>query len=515
MLFRGEHLDSPDKGRGFVYRSHPIEASRDRPITLFVDQLQFHNWTCEWISESGDSHEILDSNQSVNLTSSVSLRAILYYTGSLTLSNTELEHCRPRLLVVAAQGIRRRADRFNVAIILVDAMRPDHLPGEKVPFIISPHLDNMRCLGTDFVNWHGTSSSSRPSIGSIFTGLYPRAHGAIRHTTSAASLFTGVSTLAEKFRAAGFQTAGFHSNAQIAASYGFDRGFDAYKGPIWDPDVTKESLRWLESVRPPFFLYVHYIRLHSPYRDTEFFDELYKGRTGDAEHDQYCANITLVDQSVGEFLLGLAERKLLGTTLLWFLSDHGEEFLEHGGRYHGRTLYEESIRTLSLLVYPPWVPRNYSISVLTSHVDVFPTLLSFSDMKAHTPIQGRDLSALVTGESGDCLERRIFAQAYGGADSDPLVSIEDAIISERYKLILPSWTQDPEFYDLLNDPRETRNIFSPERREIEGLLQETYRFREASDTIAEQSGRAEALQTEPVVLSPEELDNLRSLGYIR
>lgn len=512
LFFRGEAVDRADV---FVYRSHPIRASQDQPVTVSIDKIRFHNWTCRWTAETGDSRRVLDHNRPVELRSPASLRAEVRYTGPLNLSTKELEACRPRLLAVSVHGLSAGSSHPNVAIILVDAMRPDHLPGGRFPFVIAPHLENMRALGLEFVNWHATSSSSRPSIGSIFTGLYPRAHGAIRHTTSAASLFPRVTTLADIFRTSGFRTAAFHSNAQITARYGFDQGFNIYKGPIWDPDVTKESLRWLSSVRPPFFLYVHYIRLHAPYLPTEFFDGLYRGRTGDAEHDQYCAEITLVDQSVGGFLLGLAERRLLGTTLLWFLSDHGEEFLEHGGRYHGRTLYDESIRTLSLLVYPPLVPASYSTSILASQVDVYPTLLSLLGLETDTPIQGEDLSALVRGEPPDDSCRSVFAQAYGGEKSDPLVSIQDAVISGRWKLIAPSWRKNIELYDLMDDAEESNNLFSSKAAEAEHLLSRIDQFVKASDTIAEHLGRAEALRMEPVELSPEELDNLRNLGYLR
>jgi arylsulfatase A-like enzyme len=321
--------------------------------------------------------------------------------------------------------------------------------------------------------------------------------------------------LADTLRGSGFHTAGFHSNTQITARYGFDRGFDTYEGPIWDPDVTRESLSWLSSVQPPFFLYVHYISLHAPYQPTEFFDELYRGRTGDAEHDQYCAEITLVDQWVGRFLLGLAERGLLDRTLLWFLSDHGEEFLEHGGRYHGETLYDESIRTLSLLVYPPLIREGSSTSVVGSHVNVLPTLLSLVGLEADAPIQGQDVSALARGEAWDDSGRCVFAQSYGGAKSDPLVSIRDAVISGPWKLIAPSWRQGFELYDLVDDPAESNDLFSSKGEEAQRLLSRIDQFIKASDTIAERLGRAEALQTEPVELSEPELENLRSLGYIR
>lgn len=512
LYFRGE---ATDDSRAFIYRSHPIGATQSHPVIVCIDQLGFDDWACRWMLEKGDRRVEIDPRTPVELSECASVSVELSYCGSLTLSPGELEACRPRLLLLVIQGYFKRRSRPNVIIILVDAMRPDHLPGRSYPFIIAPHLENMLGIGFDFRRWYGTSSSSRPSIGSIFTGLYPRAHGAIRHTTAAASLFPRVRTMAQVLSGAGYRTAAFHSNAQISSHYGFGRGFEIYEGPIWDPDVTRESLRWISRIHSPFFLYIHYIGLHAPYQPTQDFDELYRSRTRDSLHDQYCAEITLVDQRIGEFLLGLAQWRLLDNTLLWFLSDHGEEFLEHGGRYHGETLYEESIRTLSLLVYPPLAAPGSSTSVPGSHVDVLPTLCHLLNLKSETPIQGRDLSDQILGRATGNLERPVFAQAYGGEESDPLVSIRDAVVRSPWKLIAPSWRRNIELYDLQNDPKESRNLFDSEKAVAEDLLSRLDQFTEASDMIAEQLGRAQALRREPVSLSPEELENLRSLGYIR
>ncbi len=512
LFFRGE-----ENGE-FIYRSHIIEADENRPVSVYANKIDFHNWDCLWRAMDGDTKERIAltsvDTEPFQLNTSFQMEAGLKYTGVLELSAEELNHCRPRLLSAEILGYGNPVESPNAVIVLVDAMRPDHLPGREYPFVIAPHLENMRAVSTEFTRWYGTSSSSRPSIGSIFTGLYPRAHGAIRHTTNAASFFPNVKTIAQSFQENGYRTAGFHSNAQIVSQFGFCRGFEEYQGPIWDPDVIRESLRWLSSTRPPFFLYIHFICLHAPYQTTEYFDDFYKDMTGDAEHDQYCAEITLVDQRVGRFLLGLAERDLLGSTLLWFLSDHGEEFLEHGGRYHGETLYDESIRTLSLLAYPPWVESDRTTSVLTSQVDVFPTLSGLFGFELSSPVQGLSLASVQKEEMEDS-GRTVFAQTYGGAKSDPLVSIKDAAIRGRWKLIAPSWRKGMELYDLVDDPTESRNVAASHPEVVEDLLQELDRFDRSSDAIAERLGRAEALEKEPVTLSPDELQNLRDLGYIK
>lgn len=515
LLYRGETVHDDQGKLAFVYRSHPIETQGGKSVTVMINTLQFHHWKCSWFLESFGNSTPLNSSEAISCGNGDVLVAHLFYTRFFPLSDADLENCRPRFLAVRKEGVQSSPRKPNVAIVLVDAMRPDHLPGGKYPDIIAPHLENMRLLGTEFTNWHSTSSSSRPSIGSIFSGLYPRAHGAIRHTTAAASLFPGVKTVAQCFRKQGYRTAAFHSNAQISAQFGFDRGFDIYRGPVWDPDVMKESSRWLSSTTSPFFLYIHLIRLHAPYQPTEHFDHLYKGMTGDPEHDQYCSEITLVDQSIGEFLLKMIEWGHFNNTLFWFLSDHGEEFGEHGGRYHGNTLYEESIRTLSILVHPSIVPLDSYCDCAASHVDVLPTLCSFMDAQTPEAVQGVDLSKVIAGKGIAAQDRAIFAQSYGGEDSNPLISIRDAVVWDGWKLIVPSHGDIYELYNLNDDSDELRNIYSEDHPEAAHLKATVREFSDESDRIAEGMGRSEALARDPVTHSDKEWENLRQLGYIR
>ena len=515
LLYRGEVVPDEQNTLCFVYRAHPVRTQNHESVTIMINTLQFHQWKCSWFLERSDQTIPLDSSEPISCTEGDVLGVRLSYRGPLDLRETDLENCRPRFLAVRINGAQPSPRKPNVAIVLVDAMRPDHLPGEKYPDILAPHLENMRFLGTEFTNWHSTSSSSRPAIGSIFTGLHPRAHGAIRHTTVAASLFPGVKSVAEYFREAGYRTAAFHSNAQISAPYGFNRGFDIYKGPVWDPDVIKECSRWLSSTPSPFFLYVHLIRLHAPYRPTDYFDHLYRGMTGDPEHDRYCSEITLTDQSIGEFLLTMIEWGYFDNTIFWFLSDHGEEFGEHGGRYHGYTLYEESIRTLSILVHPSVAPRESACGLITSHVDVLPTLCSFANVPILSPVQGMDLSGVVEGKGITMQDRAIFAQSYGGEDSDPLVSVRDAVIWNGWKWIAPAYGTQRELYNLMDDPGERKNLYADDHPVATQLDAKLRGFAGESDKIAEEMGRAEALAGHPASYSDKELENLRQLGYIR
>jgi arylsulfatase A-like enzyme len=80
--------------------------------------------------------------------------------------------------------------------------------------------------GVLFEHLVAQSSWTRPATASILTGVYPRRHGAI---TLENAIAPEVSTLAELLRAAGYRTAGFVSNVNVADRFGFGRGFEVYR----------------------------------------------------------------------------------------------------------------------------------------------------------------------------------------------------------------------------------------------------------------------------------------------
>ncbi|MEO1088536.1 MAG: sulfatase-like hydrolase/transferase, partial [Acidobacteriota bacterium] len=215
----------------------------------------------------------------------------------------------PLALALLAGGFwtcaRTPPEPLNIVLIVVDTLRADHLGAYGYPRPTSPILDGLADRGTLFEVAHSTAAYTRPSTASILTGHYPSVHGAITH---ADSIGDGVTTLAERLQDAGYRTAGFYRNGNVGERFGFDRGFDEYRGVEKDfrrerrrrgetsgeAEVNSETGDWLvtdaavsaldafrgDPAEPhsPFFLYLHLADPHDPYTPpreklNDFLDE--------------------------------------------------------------------------------------------------------------------------------------------------------------------------------------------------------------------------------------------------
>lgn len=94
---------------------------------------------------------------------------------------------------------------------------------------------------------------------------------------------------------------------------------------------------------------------------------------------------------MGRLLTWLEEEGLYDDTVVVFTSDHGEEFWEHGGRMHGKTLFREVVRVPLIIRYPKRVPIALPVTQAVSLVDVAPTLLELADIPAPYPMDGTSL----------------------------------------------------------------------------------------------------------------------------
>jgi len=159
----------------------------------------------------------------------------------------------------------------NVVLVVIDTLRRDHLGLHGHARPTSPVLDRFAEGATVFDHAYATAPWTRPSVASMFTGLYPSAHGSMALNNM---LPGGVETLAERFARAGYATAGIVSHVIISEKFGFDQGF-----ALWDeeeakghdhlstPGVTERALKALDALagEEPFFLFIHYFDPHYEY----------------------------------------------------------------------------------------------------------------------------------------------------------------------------------------------------------------------------------------------------------
>ena len=229
----------------------------------------------------------------------------------------------------------------------------------------------------------------------MFTGLQPKAHGAVRHSTEDAALFLGVPLLPETFQHNGYITRGISSNSQVTSAFGFGRGFDVYECPVWETQVTPKGIESLQSLDEPFFLFLHYMGPHQPYAPPAPWLGLYHGQAGvsseedlsdagKAERQQkeeaYFEEITAEDRRVGRLAHGLVIRATIdiaGAILIVRVPQEGGRHMD--GRHHAAALLIDMAHGLSgQRAGSPVVlfSRHDSFLFRCLHTVVFPSLRS-------------------------------------------------------------------------------------------------------------------------------------------
>jgi arylsulfatase A-like enzyme len=447
-------------------------------------------------------------------------------------------------------------------ILIIDTLREDYVsPGPAITKETeTPHLVRHFREGFWFPDCQSQSPWTKPSVGTMLTGLYPRVHGALRvqaHTSepgiAADPLRESLPTLAERLREAGYLTIAVQTNPHLTRELRFDQGFSwfYYENDAPGDWVTDTALEWLEDEFPtaavnagtteasqaPVFAYLHYMDPHLPYvrhkgenypqydgpvQDTMVRDDLLRLRFTDSDRSfleaLYRGEVHFVDREVGRLLSRLQTHAIWEDMLVVVLSDHGEEFWDHGRFEHGHTLYDELLR-VPLLMGGPWLlryarthgsevsERNTPAHKLDQQVrviDLMPTLLELANVSIPEYLQGVSFAPLFTDQAVTVASRTSFAEGllYGQSRL--------GIRTDRWKLILTRESRSLELYDVLSDPKETESLVGRERdvaTRLKGIVEQWY---VTNRKLASHFGPGE-----PIPLDPVQLERLRSLGYLK
>lgn len=432
---------------------------------------------------------------------------------------------RIRSLVPASPTADAFQSRPNILLYLVDTLRADHLSTYGYDRPTSPRLDAFAESATLFEKAVGQSSWTRPSIASIFTGVWPGAHEVIkrRHALPAEA-----ETLAELLKGAGYASAGFSTNPNISEAFGFSQGFDFFEllPKEYDSAMTNEKVfRWLER-RPddsPFFLYIHTSDPHAPYLPAAPFRaqfapdaievataiernpdrEIWSGDPDEIRQilSLYDAEIAANDASFGVLLDRLSELDLFDDTVIVFLSDHGEEFLDHGGWTHGRNLFAETL-DVPFLIKLPKQRRGQRVSGVVQHVDLLPTLLDLIGAPQPADGEGRSLLPLLVDRGHQSLGARP-----GYSHVDLVRRLSTSVIVGEWKLISRQnkGTRTLRLFNWPHDLHENNDVASryPVRTAaLTALLDEKL------------TRQATAPQGEEAELDAELEKRLKALGYL-
>jgi choline-sulfatase len=461
--------------------------------------------------------------------------------------------------------------RPNVLIYLIDTLRADHSSLYGYSRDTTPSLARIGRQSAVFDDCQVQATWTKPSVASLMTSLYSFTHGIRRDDDTIPS---GSATLAEQLRAAGYVTASFVSNPLAGRLSGLQRGFDylsewqAVARQIHEPEdratdsaaLNRVVFPWLEQHRnEPFFLYAHATDPHAPYRAPRGFEEKFANpaetaqfdrdftklkqmalsrgggfavsralcRKGgiDPDHfirralDRYDAKILHNDYSFEQLRAKLHELGILENTLIIVVSDHGEEFWEHGWTGHGQSLYQELTRGVLLIWNPKLIPTARRIPAPVQLIDVMPTVLDLLGLPIPDVVEGQSLLALLQGRPfqrhGPVVSSR-FAHPYSQHDElAPENHIDSfALLDANRKLIYREKAGEAgmnrvELFDRRTDRGDTDNIASREPRQVDQMMTELGKWIGSQKRIGSALGRGGK-----AVVDRQTLDRLRSLGYL-
>ena len=441
--------------------------------------------------------------------------------------------------------------RTNVILYVVDTLRADHLGCYGYHEGTSPRIDEFARSAVLFKDAQAQAPWTRPAVASLLTGVLPQRHGAV---TLRAALATRMPTLAELLHRHGYATAAFVSNVNVSPQWGFGRGFDRYEyfeedtksRRMHQPAGTlhRAGLDWIRTVGPrPFFLYVHATDPHAPYVPEARYRSRFERRelrppglrldrplqgiqrnkhsgkqptANDAAWlaSLYDAEIAEFDSAFGKFLNALGAAGVLDQTLFVFVADHGEEFLDHGGLAHGKTLYSAQLHTPLIMRFPEAAGAGRRVDSLVSHVDMLPTVLDYLGIPVPGDVDGISLLPDIRGTASGREASVVLSQTSWGRRE------MSAVIAPGWKVILDQGRNPrhrgrtaprPEVvgaYNRLTDRRENTHAPVP-----------PYLAQFARQVLAASAGWQDAvLDGEPpprqAVLTAETQEKLRALGYM-
>ena len=391
---------------------------------------------------------------------------------------------------------------------------------------------------------------SRHGAGAITNGRDPLARSALAGT---------IWTLPQAFRAAGYRTQAIVTNPYLSRAFGLDGGFGGYVNltissefllagrettwirllewavpEVWvrdrGSDVSRVASRWLagNANAGPFFLWLHYVDPHPPYgagtRHKSFRGDSLLASTANASapvmtsspdvarlrsgeirlSDEekaavrrlYRDEVEALDRALARLFDALDEHGIAERTMVVIVSDHGEEFWEHGGVEHGHSLYDEILHVPFLVRFPNVVPAGLRISEPVSTLDAAPTIADLIGLDRPGDLDGMSLESTLRGMEAP--PSRLLS-------AENLLFAEERTSLQRGATKYIRWTNGKEeVYDLASDPHELRDLNA-----IEPV---TAPLRSAFALLQTQQQRADG-RIEPRIVSNAVRAQLRALGY--
>jgi arylsulfatase A-like enzyme len=429
----------------------------------------------------------------------------------------------------------------------------------------TPNLERLAREGAIFERAYSNSTWTKPSTMSFMTSLHHSVLGGFKANTD--PLPEQAVTMAEHMHDAGYQTAVFTSNAWPGTMSSLDRGVDALREAGVEPHsassraLHEDFWRWRESYPgEPYWVHFQTTDVHWPRNPVAPFAGLFtspelretyyewerqlaavRGRTGpprpspwpeesfddigisriefyNAARGLYDEVMAYNDHQIGQLVERLKAEGEWEHTLFIVAADHGSE--------HGIGVFDplppewgplfRSFRTRIplIVVWPERIAPGQRFSQPVSMIDILPTILDLVDLPMPQVMQGQSLAPLLFGEEGWQSRPVILDEFYvdGG-----WIEVIDGRWGASLEVLVPDESPPEDgrpapllLYDLWKDPYSLHSL----HEERPDLVEKYTTFLEAQFE-AHQSLAQLFTRSEPVALTPEQLQTLRALGYIQ
>lgn len=455
----------------------------------------------------------------------------------------------------------------GVILIITDTLRRDHLDSYGYSRETAPALAQLAAGGVRFDQCIAQSTWTKPSVPSILTGLHPLTHGLLDFSDR---LSPAVETLAEVYRHAGYATVSFSSVAFTGAFSNLHQGFEELheasslverRSSKTSKELVPRTLEWLQRHgESPFFVLLHVFDPHDPYEPRPPFNQKWVGAEQAEKHRQlardlrahigdpllrawglatseefakagindgeflatevgwYDGSIREMDHYLGQLFSGLTAQGLDRDVVVAVVSDHGEEFLEHGRMHHGQSVFGELANVPMILWGPRFLAAGKRVGETVQTIDLMPTLLELSRLPLPEAVQGASLLPLLGSARGAEPWRNRPAFTFKAATSDvfgPVPRDQEAlaIAFDDWKLVRrvvrPGAEPELMLFDLKADPLDQVNLLSAHPEIAERLKRMLEAWHQGLPRVETWNARS-GIES----LSPKEVERLRSLGYL-
>ena len=193
------------------------------------------------------------------------------------------------------------------------------------------------------------------------------------------------------------------------------------------------------------------------FADSIYFDPRASHEERQRQRAYYMANVTMIDEKVGQILDAIEQRWSLADWVIIFTSDHGEQLGDHG-LSEKWVMYDQSVRVPLIISAPGRIKSGRKVDDLVQLFDIGPTILEFAGVEIPGHFEAQSLVGLLEGSEGASGREYVFSEHA----RDPMLSMvehEMMVRNRDWKLVEFLGEEDGQLYDLAADPDELVNLW--------------------------------------------------------